>query len=216
MKLKLNDQGLIPAIAQDERSGEVLMLGYMSPGSLRRTLESGEAWFYSRSRQELWHKGEVSGNYIKVNSVQVDCDNDTLLLKSNPTGPVCHTGKPTCFFQGSLDPVKDELEFETPSGSASVSDTSRGIVDELFEVIEGRKKAAPEGSYVGKLLQGGIDRIGKKVIEEAGETVIAAKNGVPAETIHEVADLWFHSLVLLSASGLTPADVWQELRSRRK
>ena len=209
MKLKLNDQGLIPAIAQDERSGEVLMLGYMSPGSLRRTLESGEAWFYSRSRQELWHKGEVSGNYIKVNSVQVDGDNDTLLLKSAPTGPVCHTGKPTCFFQGSLDPAKDELEFETPSGSSSV-------LDELFEVIEGRKTSPPEGSYVGKLLQGGIDRIGKKVIEEAGETVIAAKNGVPAETIHEVADLWFHSLVLLSASGLTPADVWQELRSRRK
>ena len=204
MKLKLNEQGLVPAIAQDEKTGEVLMLGYMSPGSLRRTLASGEAWFYSRSRQELWHKGEVSGNFIKVNKVQVDCDNDTLLLKSSPTGPVCHTGRPTCFFQ---DMEGGEPEFEEPSAP---------VVDELFEVIEQRKREAPQGSYVAELLAAGVDRIGKKVIEEAGETAIAAKNGVAAETVHEVADLWFHSLVLLSSAGLTPEDVWQELRGRRK
>ncbi len=204
MKLKLNDQGLIPAIAQDEKTGEVLMLGYMSPGSLRRTLESGEAWFYSRSRQELWHKGEVSGNFIKVRRVEVDCDHDTLLLVSAPSGPVCHTGKPTCFFQ-EID--QGELDFEAPSQS---------VVDELFQVIESRKTAPPQGSYVAQLLNEGIDRIGKKVIEEAGETVIAAKNGDRAEIVHEVADLWFHSLVLLSSVGLAPQDVWEELRSRRK
>ena len=143
MKLKLNEQGLVPAIAQDEKTGEVLMLGYMSPGSLRRTLASGEAWFYSRSRQELWHKGEVSGNFIKVNKVQVDCDNDTLLLKSSPTGPVCHTGRPTCFFQ---DMEGGEPEFEEPSAP---------VVDELFEVIEQRKREAPQGSYVAELLAAG-------------------------------------------------------------
>ena len=204
MKLKLNEQGLIPAIAQDEQSGEVLMLGYMSPGSLSRTLASGEAWFYSRSRQELWHKGEVSGNFIKVNRVQVDCDNDTLLLKSAPTGPVCHTGQPTCFFQ---DMEGGEPEFEAPAAH---------IVDELFQVIEQRKRESPEGSYVAKLLAEGVDRIAKKVIEEAGETAIAAKNEVAAETVHEVADLWFHSLILLSCVGLKPEDIWEELRGRRK
>ena len=204
MKLKLNEQGLIPAIAQDEKTGQVLMMGYMSPGSLRRTLASGEAWFYSRSRQELWHKGQVSGNFIKVNSVHVDCDNDTLLLKSVPTGPVCHTEAPSCFFQEIGGP---EPEFER---------TSPHIVDELFDVIEQRKQEAPEGSYVAKLLSEGIDRIAKKVIEEAGETVIAAKNGVAEETVHEVADLWFHSLVLLSAVGLKPEEIWTELRNRRK
>ena len=160
--------------------------------SLERTLDTGEAWFFSRSRRELWHKGETSGNVIKVHEVQVDCDTDTILLKGSPTGPACHTGKPTCFFQG-LDGA--DLEFEA-AGPA--------VVDELFSVIESRKKAAPEGSYVAKLLHEGIDRIGKKVIEEAGETVIAAKNGNADETVHEVADLWFHSLVLLSSAGLKP------------
>lgn len=203
MKLKLNPQGLIPAIAQDEKTGEVLMVAYMSPESLRRTVESGEAWFFSRSRNELWRKGETSGNVIKVSGIEVDCDADTLVLKCAPTGPVCHTGSPTCFFQ-DLDPAS--LEYETPPVH---------VLEELFQVIESRKHSAPQGSYVAKLLHDGIDRIGKKVIEEAGETVIAGKNGIPAETIHEVADLWFHSLILLSASGLTLDDIWKELESRR-
>ncbi len=204
MKLKLNEQGLIPAIAQDRDTGDVLMVAYMSPESLERTLDTGEAWFFSRSRQDLWHKGETSGNVIKVHEVQVDCDTDTILLKGSPAGPACHTGKPTCFFQG-LDGA--DLEFEA-AGPA--------VVDELFSVIESRKKAAPEGSYVAKLLHEGIDRIGKKVIEEAGETVIAAKNGNADETVHEVADLWFHSLVLLSSAGLKPEEIWRELSKRRR
>ena len=203
MKLKLNQQGLIPAVAQDEKSGEVLMVAYMSPESLRRTVESGEAWFFSRSRMALWQKGETSGNVIKVSKIEVDCDADTLVLKCAPTGPVCHTGNPTCFFQ-ELEP--EDLEYDTPAVH---------VLEELFEVIESRKHSAPQGSYVAKLLHEGMDRIGKKVIEEAGETVIAGKNGIPAETIHEVADLWFHSLILLSASGLSPADIWKELESRR-
>lgn len=204
MKLKLNEQGLIPAIAQDEKTGKVLMVAYMSPESLRRTIETGEAWFYSRSRKELWRKGDTSGNVIKVSKIEVDCDHDTLILGSTPTGPVCHTGNPTCFFE---DIGGAELEFAAPPAA---------VIDELFQVIEGRKSQAPEGSYVAKLLHGGVDRIGKKVIEEAGEAVIAAKNGVRDQTVYEIADLWFHSLVLLSSAGLTPNDIWEELRSRRK
>lgn len=205
MKLKLNEQGLIPAIAQDQDTGKVLMVAYMSPESLRMTLESGEATFYSRSRQSLWRKGETSGNVIKVHSIEVDCDFDTLILKSSPTGPACHTGAETCFFQGLT--ANEKLEFEAPAAQ---------VLDELFQVIESRKSGGPQGSYVAKLLHEGMDRIGKKVIEEAGETVIAAKNGIKEETVHEVADLWFHSLVLLSASNLTPDDIWKELQSRRK
>lgn len=204
MKLKLNQQGLIPAIAQDEKTGEVLMVAYMSPESLRKTVETGDAWFYSRSRAALWKKGETSGNVIRVSKIEVDCDADTLVLKCAPTGPACHTGSPTCFFQ-ELDPAG--LEFDA---------SAMPVLDELFQVIESRKNSPPQGSYVGKLLREGMDRIGKKVIEEAGETVIAGKNGVPAETVHEVADLWFHSLILLSASGLKPDDIWKELQSRRK
>jgi len=204
MKLQLNDQGLIPAIVQDEQSGDVLMFAWMSPESLHRTVETGDATFYSRSRQELWRKGDTSGNVIKVKQVQVDCDQDVLLVKGKPSGPVCHTGKRTCFFD-DLD--AKGLEFARPEPN---------VVDELFQVIEGRKTNAPEGSYVGQLLAQGVDRIGKKVIEEAGESVIAAKNGVREEVVHEVADLWFHSLILLSKAGLKPEDIWQELKSRRK
>ncbi len=204
MKLNLNEQGLIPAIAQDEKTGEVLMLAYMNPESLKRTFESGQAWFYSRSRQELWHKGAISGNHIKVSKVIADCENNSLLLKSTPTGPACHTGKPNCYFQ---EVKKGDAEFEKKPGN---------MMEELYGVIESRKKEKPEGSYVAKLLSQGVDRIGKKVIEEAGEAVIAAKNGVREEIVHEVADLWFHSLVLLSSAGLTPNDIWQELEKRRK
>ena len=204
MKLRLTEQGLIPAIAQDERTGEVLMVAHMDREALRRTLDTGEAWFYSRSRAELWHKGETSGNVIKVSRIVVDCDGDVLLLKSTPTGPACHTGKPTCFFQ-TLESLPAETEEQGPH-----------VVEELFGVIEGRKQESPEGSYVAKLLWEGVDRIGKKVIEEAGETVIAAKNNSPEELTHEVADLWFHSLILLSWAGLSPEDIWEELRSRRK
>ena len=204
MKLNLNERGLIPAIAQDEKTGQVLIVAYANPEAVLRTLESGEAWFYSRSRQELWHKGETSGNVIKVNEVQVDCEGNSLIYRGEPTGPACHTGKPTCFFQTV---EAKGLEFV---------DSDRDVVDELFAVIESRKRDAPADSYVAKLLNEGVDRIGKKVIEEAGETVIAAKNGVREETIHEVADLWFHSLILLSHAGLTPDDIKEELRSRRK
>ena len=204
MKLNLNERGLIPAIAQDEKTGQVLIVAYANPEAVLRTLKSGEAWFYSRSRRELWHKGETSGNVIKVNEVQVDCEGNSLIYRGEPTGPSCHTGKPTCFFQ------------TVEAKGLQFVDSDRDVVDELFAVIESRKRDAPENSYVVKLLSEGVDRIGKKVIEEAGGTVIAAKNGVREETIHEVGDLWFHTLILLAHAGLTPDDIKEELRSRRK
>jgi phosphoribosyl-ATP pyrophosphohydrolase/phosphoribosyl-AMP cyclohydrolase len=204
--IKLDDKGLFPAIAQNAETGEVLMLGYMSPGSLRRTLEGGEVWFYSRSRADLWHKGEVSGNYMRVRSAVTDCDGDVVLLKVDPDGPICHTGEPTCFFS---DPIEGLPEFEE-------ADDGSGIIEELYSVIQGRKAEMPEGSYTTELLAGGPERIGQKVVEEAGETAIAAVAGRTENLPDEIADMLYHTLVLMSASGVTPKDVWSRLRQRRR
>jgi phosphoribosyl-ATP pyrophosphohydrolase/phosphoribosyl-AMP cyclohydrolase len=204
VQVKQDEKGLVPAIAQNAESGEVLMLGYMSPGSMKRTLEGGDVWFYSRSRSDLWHKGEVSGNYMHVKSVAVDCDGDTVLLKVDPDGPICHTGNQTCFFTS----VEELPEFErTESGP--------GILEELFSVVQDRKDEMPKGSYTTKLFDEGIERISQKVIEEAGEAAIAGVSGDRERVVSEVADLLFHTLVLLSASGARPEDVWTELRARR-
>ena len=203
--IQLDDKGLVPTIAQNADTGEVIMLGYMNPGSLKRTLEGGEVWFYSRSRADLWHKGEVSGNYMRVKSASVDCDGDTLLLQVEPDGPICHTGNPTCFFT-SFEELPDFDHGET--GAA--------VVDELFAVIQDRKRDLPEGSYTAELFRDGVDRISQKVIEEAGESAIAGVKGDKGQVVGELADLLYHSLVLLSASGAKPDDLWQELRRRRR
>ena len=205
MNIKLNEQGLVPAIAQDADTGQVLMLGYMNPGSLKRTVEGVQVWFYSRSREDLWHKGEISGNYLNLKEAWLDCDGDTLLLKVKPDGPACHTGETSCFYT-PLDGVPEEYE---------ATETGPGILSELFAVIQDRQRDPPAGSYTAKLLQAGMGRIAQKVIEEAGETAIAAiqedQEGLPKE----VADLLYHTLVLLAASGVTPNQVWEELRNRR-
>ena len=180
------------------------MLGYMSPGSLKRTLEGGDVWFYSRSRSDLWHKGEVSGNYMRVKSAAIDCDGDTLLLQVDPDGPICHTGNPTCFFT----PLDELPKF-------AGSETGPGVIEELFAVIQDRKMEQPEGSYTAQLFKEGADRIAQKVIEEAGETAIAAVKSDKDQLVREVTDLMYHTLVLLAASGATPEDVWAELRERR-
>ena len=206
MKVKLSEKGLVPAIAQDINTGQVLMLGYMNPGSLKRTMEGGQVWFYSRSREDLWHKGEVSGHYLNVREAWVDCDADTILLKVQPDGPACHTGETSCFFTG-LEGTPEDYE-NTEEGS--------GILDGLFALIQDRKLELPEGSYTTRLFQEGVGRIGQKVIEEAGESVIAAVQGNQEEFPKEVADLLYHVLVLLSASGVSPQAVWEELRGRRK
>ena len=205
MKVKLNEQGLVPAIAQDANNGNVLMLGYMNPGSIKRTVEGIQVWFYSRSQEDLWHKGEVSGNYLNLKEAWLDCDGDTILLKVDPDGPTCHTGNTSCFFS-PLEGLPEGYE-----------DTDRGpgILGELYATVQDRQREMPEGSYTVKLLQEGVGRIAQKVIEEAGETALAAAQGDEEHLPSEIADLMYHTLVLMAASGVKPEQVWQELRDRR-
>ena len=203
MPIQLDENGLVPAVAQDARTKDVIMLGYMNPGALKRTMEGGDVWFYSRSRSDMWHKGEVSGNYMRYESASMDCDGDTLLLQVNPDGPICHTGNQTCFFT-PFDEMPDfEREVKGPR-----------ILEELFSVIQDRKEEMPEGSYTAELLSEGVARVSKKVIEEAGEAAIAGMGGEGEEVAEEVADLLYHTLVLLSATGVRPEQVWAKLRER--
>ncbi len=206
MKVKLNEQGLLPAIAQDANTGQVLMMGYMNPGSLKRTVEGTQVWFYSRSREDLWHKGEMSGNYLNLTEAWLDCDADTILLKVNPDGPACHTGDVSCFFN-KLEGLPEEFE-DTESGPS--------ILGELFAVIKDRQEAMPEGSYTTSLFKDGVPRIAQKVVEEAGETAIAAAIADKENLPGEIADMLYHTLVLLAASGVQPETVYEELRKRAK
>ena len=200
----LDGQDLVPAICQDATTGQVLMMAYMSPDSLKRTLEGGDAVFYSRSRQELWHKGATSGSYLHVESAQVDCDGDTLLFQVHADGPACHTGQQSCFFT----PLTQEPEYtRSPSGPA--------ILEELFQVISQRQRERPEGSYTTMLFDAGTTRIAQKVAEEGSEVAIAAASGDVASVPAEAADLLYHTLVLLADAGVTPEDVWSVLRQRR-
>jgi phosphoribosyl-ATP pyrophosphohydrolase/phosphoribosyl-AMP cyclohydrolase len=202
--IQLDERGLAPAICQDANTGEVLMLAYVNPGALKRTLEGGEVWFYSRSRADLWHKGEVSGNYMRLKSATMDCDGDAIVLKVEPDGPICHTGNPTCFFT----PFDQLPDFDH-------ADKGPGVLEELFSVIQDRKQDMPDDSYTAKLFKDGVERIAQKVIEEAGEVAIAGVTGDRDHVVRETSDLLYHSLVLLSALGATPEDVWRELRDRR-
>jgi len=193
---------LIPAIVQDARSGQVLMLGYMNAESYDRTLSDGEVWFWSRSRNRLWRKGESSGNVLKLRAVRFDCDADTILVLADPAGPTCHTGAVSCFYTSAY-------EADGPPPSPEVA-------AELYATIRQRLTERPEGSYIAKLAARGVERMAQKVGEEATEVVIAGVTRNRADLITETADLWFHSLVLLAESGLTPDDVWAELAQRRR
>ena len=211
MKLKYDRDGLIPAIVQDATTKQVLMVAYMNAEAVQRTVESGDAWFWSRSRQELWHKGSTSGNYQRVVDLKIDCDADTILVEVNPDGPACHTGAVSCFFNNL------ELPDATGADAEPAAPPLDGrMADELAAVIAQRHRDNPEGSYVAGLLASGIDRVAKKVGEEAAEVIIAGKNGDHDEIVWEVADLWFHSLVLLEATGVPVDDVWAELARRRR
>lgn len=193
---------LIPAVVQDAETRQVLMVAYMNEAAYRKTLETGHAWFWSRRRQELWHKGATSGHFLNVRAVKLDCDQDVVLLLVDPVGPACHTNATSCFFND----VK-----ALPEGP-SAAETAR----ELWQVIQQRLRERPEGSYIARLAAGGVDRFAKKVGEEATEVVIAAKNQDREELTREMADLWFHCLLLLAQAGLRPEDVWAELARRRK
>ncbi len=202
--VRFDDRGLVPAVVQDARDGTVLMLGFMNAESLARTLETGDVWFWSRSRSELWHKGETSGNYLRLVEVVGDCDRDALLVRALPEGPTCHTGTRSCF-AAPIGGANARPE-PAPSGGA--------VLDHLASVIAGRKSSPEPGSYTNHLLDKGVDRIGRKIGEEAAETIIAAKNASTTDLAGEVADLFYHSLVLLAARGLTLDDVGAILAAR--
>jgi phosphoribosyl-AMP cyclohydrolase / phosphoribosyl-ATP pyrophosphohydrolase len=191
---KFGTDGLIPAIVQDARTREVLTVAYMNKEALQLTLERSETYFWSRSRQQLWHKGETSGNSQKVVKVSLDCDQDAVLVEVDPLGPACHTGSYSCFG------VEPEVE---------------GILQELYAVIEQRKEQRPEGSYTTYLFNSGLDKILKKVGEEATETIVAAKNADSKRLVSETGDLVYHLLVLLVERGVTLAEISQELKARR-
>ena len=207
--LKFDRDGLIAAVVQDQTTRQVLMVGYMNEESIRRTIQSGDVWFWSRSRQEYWHKGDTAGNFQHVVNLKVDCDADAILLEVNPDGPACHTGEISCFFQ-----TLEQAQAAPAEEGEHVF--SAAVIAELADVIGQRHRDKPEGSYVSGLIESGMDRVAKKVGEEAAETVIAAMKGDHDEIVWEVADLWFHSLVLLEAAGVPPADVYAELARRRK
>jgi phosphoribosyl-ATP pyrophosphohydrolase/phosphoribosyl-AMP cyclohydrolase len=177
----------------------------MNPGSLKRTVEGTQVWFYSRSQEDLWHKGEVSGNYLNLREWYVDCDSDTILLKVDPDGPACHTGEVSCFYT-EMDGLPDDYE---------ASDGGPRVLDELFAVIKDRQRAMPEGSYTAKLLGEGTSRVAQKVIEEAGEAALAAATNDTENLPGEIADLLYHTLTLMASAGVSPNAVWEELRSRR-
>ena len=204
--IKFDEQGLIPAIVQDWRDGSVLMLGYMNSESLKKTLETKSVHFWSRSRNKLWEKGETSGHKLILKDLFVDCDGDTVLVKAEPVGPTCHTGEKACFFTRLQSDGKPEGR-KTP-------DAFGGILERLYQTIQDRKRSPKPDSYVSSLLQGGVDKVLKKVVEEAGEVVLAAKGGKKEEIIHEAADLLFHTLIALGYHDITPEEVYQELASR--
>ncbi|GAC1551699.1 MAG: bifunctional phosphoribosyl-AMP cyclohydrolase/phosphoribosyl-ATP diphosphatase HisIE [Herpetosiphon sp.] len=201
MDLQFNDAGLIPAVVQHARTGEVLMLGYMNQAALTQTQSSGLVTFWSRSRRELWQKGATSGNVLRLVELRVDCDADALLVLAEPAGPTCHTGARSCFYRGTGG---EELGTAPPGA----------VLGRLEELISERRAEQREGSYTVKLLNGGVDRIAKKVGEEATEVVIGAMKGDNAELTAEVADLLYHTWVLLQKQGLPADRVWAELERR--
>ncbi len=195
--------GLVPAIAQDAHTGQVLMLAWMNEEALRRTLEAGEAWFWSRSRRELWHKGATSGNRQHVVEVRYDCDADALLLRVEPAGPACHTGQQSCFYRRL--PGGDEVGAPPPAG---------GVLAHLEAVVQARKAHPRPGSYTCQLFDGGLPLMARKVGEEAVEVVVAAQGEGDERLLGEAADLVYHLLVLLAARDLSWADVEAELARR--
>jgi phosphoribosyl-ATP pyrophosphohydrolase/phosphoribosyl-AMP cyclohydrolase len=245
--VKFNADGLVPAVTQDIRTDEVLMLAYMNEESLKKTIETGLVHYYSRSRQKLWCKGETSGHYQKVRSISVDCDGDTLLLKVEQTGAACHTGHRSCFFtrldadelKAGADRVTDNVgndsaaDFAAADGTctdgpgtdgadtngagtdgAAICEAGPEVLGKVFSVICDRLAHPKEGSYTNYLFSKGLDKILKKVGEEACEVVIASKNGTAGEISAEIADLFYHIMVLLAQQGMTLNNIYEELKKR--
>src|SRR5437868_10485949 len=237
--LKFDADGLIPTIVQDDETSEVLMLAYMNAESLSRSLQTGETWFWSRSRRELWHKGATSGHTQQVVDIRLDCDGDALVVRVNPRGPACHTGARTCFFRGAQE-TEAEAQAETkaaataqkasavtapPSPQLERPDLQFSVVNiaamdlgillqDLFKLIQERKDQRPENSYTSYLFNEGLDKILKKVGEEAAETIIAAKNEGKKELTAEISDLLYHLLVLMAEREVSLRHILAELSHR--
>ncbi|MCP4868676.1 MAG: bifunctional phosphoribosyl-AMP cyclohydrolase/phosphoribosyl-ATP diphosphatase HisIE [Proteobacteria bacterium] len=205
MNVSWDDKGLIPAVVQHAHTGEVLTVAYMNAESLQRTLETGQTWFWSRSRSELWNKGATSGNTQRVIGLGLDCDGDALVVQVEPAGPACHTGEPTCFF----NPVEGGAPLQRP-------DRLGVSLAQLQATIAERARTRPEGSYTIRLLDKGAGKIAQKVGEEASEVIVAALTETDDELAGEVADLLYHLTVLLQVRGLNPDAVADKLEERRK
>jgi phosphoribosyl-ATP pyrophosphohydrolase/phosphoribosyl-AMP cyclohydrolase len=212
--LRFDTDGLIPAIAQDAENGQVLMHAYMNAEAVARTLETGLAHYYSRSRRRLWRKGEESGHVQRVRVLLYDCDEDALLLKVDQTVAACHTGNRSCFYRelpaaGATSAETTDRRFDPASVYSGL-----GILADVYGVILDRKARPVEGSYVASLFSGGRNQILKKILEESAEVLTASKDADRGQLIYEMADLWFHTLVLLAAHEIRPEEIAQEFRRR--
>jgi len=209
--VRFDSNGLAPCVVQDAVTLGVLMLAYTNAESLKKTLETKETWFWSRSRKQLWHKGETSGNKQRVVDVLLDCDSDAVLVRVRPDGPACHTGKTSCFH--NVIEGQELAGLESNSRFDSSKDLGQ-VLGALYELIEARNRERPEGSYTAYLFNEGLDKILKKVGEESSETIIAAKNEDTGAVARESCDLLYHLLVLMVARGVTLADLRDELVRR--
>lgn len=210
--LKFDAHGLIPAITTDAESGQVLMMAYMNAEAVRKTVETGTVHYYSRSRRQLWMKGESSGHTQSVREIRFDCDSDCLLIAVEQQGAACHTGRRSCFYR-----VYDEAGVRTEGEKlvdAAAIYGRKDILDAVYHVIQERRQHPDEKSYVASLFAKGLDKILAKIGEEATETAVAGKGGNPDEVVYEVADLFFHVLVLLGHYDLPPERIYAELRRR--
>jgi phosphoribosyl-ATP pyrophosphohydrolase/phosphoribosyl-AMP cyclohydrolase len=206
--LEYGSSGLVPAVVQDAASRRVLMVGYQNPEALQATIETGQVHFWSRSRERLWRKGETSGNVLHVVAVEADCDRDAVLITARPAGPTCHTGDPSCFDAA-------------PLSEASVHEQGFASLESLWEAISSRKQQHPPESYTASLLAGGVDAVSRKVVEEATEVLMAAKDSAVASDAigrlpEEAADLIYHLLVLLAERDVQPREVLDVLADRAR
>jgi phosphoribosyl-ATP pyrophosphohydrolase/phosphoribosyl-AMP cyclohydrolase len=201
--VRFGPDGLVTAVAQDARTGRVLMVASVDRDALERTLRTGQAWYWSRSRRRLWRKGEDSGHSQRVREVRVDCDGDALLLVVDQTGPACHTGRASCFFR-------------TPQGEEVDVPARADVLDQVFDVVAERARVLPDESYTASLLRGGVPAIAAKVREEADELARAAAEESAGRVAEEAADLFYHAMVLLAARGVSLDDVRAVLTRRRR
>lgn len=203
--------GLIPAVIQDYSSGEVLMLAYMSRESLKKSLETGTTWFWSRTRKKLWNKGETSGNIQKIKDIKYDCYGNSLLVSVEQIGNACHTGNRSCFYR-NLKNIHKDLDFE----KYFKEEMKGSVISELYDVVKSRIKNKVSGSYTYSLHKKGLDEIIKKFGEESMEVVLSAKHQKKQQIINEIADMIYHLVVLMAEKKITPEEVLEELKNRRR